>query len=72
MSEVYYFQRYYTKENAHSSNALLLLKRVYFYSPKIFYKVLSGWLDCDESKFLPSFIAQEKGNNNISQSRMGA
>ncbi len=29
MSEVYYFQRYYTKENAHSSNALLLLKRVY-------------------------------------------
>lgn len=65
MSEVYYFQRYYTKENAHSSNALLLLKRVYFYSPKIFYKVLSGWLDCDDSKFLPSFIAQEKGNNSV-------
>ena len=65
MSEVYYFQRYYTKENAHSSNALLLLKRVYFYSPKIFYKVLSNWLDCEENKFLPSFIAQEKGNNSV-------
>lgn len=65
MSEVYYFQRYYSKENAHSSNALLLLKRVYFYSPKIFYKVLSFWSDCDENRFLPSFVAQEKGKNSV-------
>lgn len=65
MSEVYYFQRYYSKENAHSSNALLLLKRVYFYNPKIFYKVLSFWIDCEESRFLPSFVAQEKGKNSV-------
>lgn len=65
MSEVYYFQRYYTKENAHSSNALLLLKRVYFYSPKIFYKVLSAWTERDEDEFLPAFIAQGKGNASV-------
>lgn len=65
MSEVYFFQRYYTKENAHSSNALLLLKRVYFYNPKIFYKVLSSWAGGDEREFLPSFIAQEKGNGSV-------
>lgn len=65
MSEVYFFQRYHTKENMHSSNALLLLKRVYYYDPKIFYKVISNWVEVDSDEFLPSFITQEKGKKSI-------
>lgn len=65
MSEVYFFQRYHTKENVHSSNALLLLKRVYYYSPKLFYKTLAGWLDVEETQFLPSFTTQERGNKSV-------
>ena len=65
MSEAYYFQRYYTRENAHSSNALLLLKRVYFYNQKIFYNVLSFWTDNESDNFLPSFVTQERGNKSV-------
>ena len=56
MSSVCLFQKYSSKENVHSSNALLLLKRVYYYSPKIFYKVLATWIECEDDELLPAFI----------------
>lgn len=65
MSSVCLFQKYSSKENVHSSNALLLLKRVYYYSPKIFYKVLATWIECEEDELLPTFIAQERGKDSV-------
>ncbi len=65
MSEVYYFQRYHSKENAHSSNALLLLKRLYYYSPKLFYRVISKWIDVEEDTFLPNFLTQTKAVKSV-------
>lgn len=65
MSEVYYFQRYHSKENAHSSNALLLLKRLYYYSPKLFYRVISKWIDVEEDTFLPNFLTQTKAIKSV-------
>lgn len=64
MREVYYFQTYHQGENAHSSNALLLLKRLYLYKSKIFYALISKWFDRGEDDELaPKFYTQEKGQN---------
>lgn len=62
MREVYYFQTYHQRENAHSSNALLLLKRLYLYKSKIFYSIISKWFDSD-NVLTPKFYTQEKGKN---------
>lgn len=62
MREVYYFQTYHQGENAHSSNALLLLKRLYLYKSKIFYNLVSKWLDLNDET-TPKFYTQEKGKN---------
>lgn len=62
MREVYYFQTYHQGENAHSSNALLLLKRLYFNRPKIFYEIISEWLG-NNDQITPKFNTQEKGTN---------
>lgn len=60
MSDLQYFQRYHGKENTHSSNALLLLKRLYFYNPKKFYDVLIGLLQEQSiEKITTEFIAQD-------------
>ena len=40
MRDVHYFQRYHTKENMHTANAMLLLSRLYYYSPNKFYDFL--------------------------------
>lgn len=63
MREVYYFQTYHQGENAHSSNALLLLKRLYLYKSKIFYKVITNWIGCDFEDITTRFYTQEKGKN---------
>jgi len=65
MGSAYFFQRYHTRENMHSSNALLLLKRTYFYSPKIFYKLLSSLLGLEGVEFLPVFSTQDKGEKSV-------
>lgn len=65
MSEVYYFQRYSKKENSHSSNAVLLLKRLYFYSPKMFYGFINNLLSSDNNELLPAFITQERNYNSV-------
>lgn len=61
MREVYYFQTYHQKENVHSSNALLLLKRLYYYKSRAFYGVIAKWFACDLDEILPNFSTQEKG-----------
>ena len=61
MSDVFYFQRYHNPEDMHSSNAILLLKRVYFYKPKMFYRIISSWTYKEVDDFLPNFNTQIKG-----------
>jgi hypothetical protein len=72
MSEVLYFQRYHKKENMHSSNALLLLKKLYFYKPKLFYEVIRGWTadQCEICEFLPQFESQIKEKTSIPDLRI--
>ena len=64
MSDLQYFQRYYGKENTHSSNALFLLKRLYFYSPKKFYDVLSALFEEQGGleNVAPEFVVQDTKN----------
>lgn len=64
-NEILFFQRYHGPENIHSSNALLLLKRVYYYSPRLFYEIIANWIDREPDEFLPAFIAQDKGKNSV-------
>ena len=40
MKEIHYFQRYHTEENVHTANAMLLLSRLYNYSPRKFYNFI--------------------------------
>jgi uncharacterized protein YecE (DUF72 family) len=64
MRDVYYFQTYHQGENAHSSNALLLLKRLYLYKSKIFYSIIfSKWFERGNDELTPKFYTQEKGQN---------
>lgn len=65
MREVYYFQTYHQRENVHSSNALLLLKRLYLYKSKIFYKIISNWLGVGVKEITTGFFTQEKGKNRV-------
>ena len=64
MSDLQYFQRYHGRENTHSSNALFLLKRLYFYSPKKFYEVLSALFEKQGGleNTAPNFVVQDTTN----------
>ncbi len=62
MSELQWFQRYHTKENVHSSNAMFLLKRLYFYSPIKFFKTLNAIFDTENVLSMPNFIFQDTQN----------
>jgi hypothetical protein len=72
MSEAFYFQRYHQKENVHSSNVLLLLKRLYYYNPKAFYGVIAGWTNekNEVNDFLPQFEPQTKETNSVPDLRI--
>lgn len=45
MSNIHYFQRYSGKENTVTNNLLLLISRIYAYSPKVCSKLFSELLD---------------------------
>lgn len=54
------FQRYHARENIHSSNAMLLLKKIYDYSHDKFYKLLSSCMEIEENQWCPQFVTQHK------------
>lgn len=54
------FQKYHSRENIHSSNALLLLKKIYNYSHDKFYELISGIVDREENEWCPQFVSQHK------------
>lgn len=63
--EIHYFQRYYTKENVDTSNTMLMLSRLYNYSPDKFFGMLNEYLfestDSPEIKF----SLQETGKGSV-------
>ena len=63
--EIHYFQRYYTKENVDTSNTMLMLSRLYNYSPDKFFSMLNEYLfestDTPEIKF----NLQETGKGSV-------
>lgn len=60
--KVHYFQRYKTKENVDTANAMLLLSRLYAYSPERFYLFLSGILP-ETADVQPVFDMQTRIRN---------
>ena len=63
--EIHYFQRYHTKENVDTSNTMLMLSRLYNYSPDKFFSMLNEYLfestDTPEIKF----NLQETGKGSV-------
>ena len=57
------FQRYRSRENIHSYNAMLLLKKLYEYSPEKFYNILATITGLDGNSFMPQFTSQTKDSN---------
>jgi len=63
MADIHYFQRYSKKENVVTNNTLLLLSRVYHYSPSICEDILNALLDDENLSIGPSFVQQEGGQS---------
>lgn len=63
MSNVHYFQRYSQPENVVTNNTLLLLSRIYHYSPSSFGRLLQAVLDDIDVSIGPSFSQQEGGRS---------
>lgn len=63
MSKINYFQMYHSKENVSTANTMLLLDRLYNYSPKIFYQLLAQVSDMVERQedLTIQFNLQAKG-----------
>lgn len=57
---IHYFQRYHQKENVATANTMLLLSRLYQYSPDKFYEMLGSLMELDEFEPSPVFTIQEK------------
>lgn len=52
--KIHYFQRYHEKENVATANTMLLLSRLYSYSPDKFFKLLKNKFFSDS--FNPELI----------------
>ncbi len=61
--KVHYFQRYHAKENVATANTMLLLSRLYAYSPDLFYAFLKE-LELP-GDYQPEFSLQEKSLESI-------
>ena len=58
MSDLHYFPRYSSKENATTNNTLLLLLRLYQYNRYKFEKLIEALLTVDQEIPLPTFGLQ--------------
>ncbi len=62
--KIHFFQRYHSKENVDTANAMLLLSRLYTFSPAKFFTFLAKVLPENASVEL-HFNLQEKSKNSI-------
>lgn len=62
---IHYFQRYHQKENVATANTMLLLSRLYQYSPDKFYRALKDIARLDSFEAEPVFTIQEKNASSV-------
>jgi hypothetical protein len=63
--EVHYFQRYSTKENVSTANTVLLLSRIYSYSPDKFFSLIKGNILSDDATIEMRFSMQEGNGTTV-------
>lgn len=63
--KIHYFQRYHSKENVDTANAMLLLSRLYTYSSGKFFNLLKSYVLPDNAEAELIFTLQEKSHNTI-------
>lgn len=63
--KIHYFQRYHSKENVDTANTMLLLSRLYMYSPNRFFSFLKEYIleQSDEPQL--TFDLQVKCKNSV-------
>ena len=62
--KIHYFQRYHQKENVATANTMLLLSRLYSYSPTKFYTFLQAFVESD-FELEPIFRIQERSKASV-------
>lgn len=62
---IHYFQRYHTKENVATANTLLLLSRLYYYSPAKFYRFLQHKILDGNTNLELYFQSQYKSSDSV-------
>lgn len=62
---IHYFQRYHDKENMVTANTMLLLSRLYSYSPDLFFRFLKNYILSDGFEPEINFTLQKKSVNSI-------
>lgn len=63
--KIHYFQRYHSKENVATANTMLLLSRLYSYSPNKFFRFLKSEFFPDSFEPEIVFTLQEKSESSI-------
>ncbi len=63
--KIHYFQRYHGKENVATANTMLLLSRLYSYSPDKFYRFLKSEIFLDSFEPEIAFTLQEKSIDSV-------
>lgn len=63
--QIHYFQRYHSKENVDTANTMLLLSRLYSFSPNKFHAFLKGYILPEDSNSELTFVLQEKCKDSV-------
>lgn len=63
--KIHYFQRYHSKENVATANTMLMLSRLYHYSPSKFYKLLKDLFFANAFEPEIVFNLQEKNASSV-------
>ena len=63
--ETHYFQRYHSKENVDTANAMLLLSRLYLNSPKSFFSFLNNLVEDIDIDVELKVVLQEKNKSSV-------
>ena len=63
--QIHYFQRYHSKENVDTANTMLLLSRLYSFSPNKFHAFLNAYILPEDSNSELTFVLQEKSKDSV-------
>lgn len=69
--KTHFFQRYHSKENVHTANALLLLARVYHYDPRAFFAFVESELIGEQVDLDVSFELQTRLTDSVPDAVIG-